>query len=188
LHAAPDLRLLLDLQRDTVEHGVEDSGGLAGLDHRDVEAREDLRVAAQRWREQEPAVDVGADLPDHEREVRVVGLLLEDHERADDVQARLDHRRELAREDLQRLRLDLLEDGARALLAARRELFEELREEDANAQLLPRGAEIRCMDLARHLEYLRGDRAVGERPHTTFASAGGWARLRDGAALPIGVT
>ena len=46
LDAALDLRLLLDLERDAVEHGVQDSGGLAGLDHRDVEAAEDLRVAA----------------------------------------------------------------------------------------------------------------------------------------------
>ena len=88
---------------------------------------------------------------DHEREVRVVGLLLEDHERADDVQARLDHRRELAREDLQRLRLDLLEDGADALLAARGQLLEELGEQAADAQLLARSVEVGGMDLARQL-------------------------------------
>ena len=49
-------------------------------------------------------------------------LLLEDDERADDVQAGLDHRRELAGEDLQRLRLDRLEDAADAVLAARGQL------------------------------------------------------------------
>jgi hypothetical protein len=105
-------------------------------------------VAAERLREQQAPLDVGADLADHEREVRVVGLLLEDHQRADDVQARLDHRRELAREDLQRLRLDLLEDRAGRLFAARRELFEELGEQAADAELLTCRVEVRCVDLA----------------------------------------
>ena len=38
LDPPPDLLLLLDLDRDAVEHDVEDAGCLAGLDHRDVEA------------------------------------------------------------------------------------------------------------------------------------------------------
>ena len=62
LDAALDLRLLLDLERDPVEDGVEDSGRLARLDHRDVEAVEDLRVARHRLREQQAALDVGAQL------------------------------------------------------------------------------------------------------------------------------
>ena len=44
LDAALDLRRLLDLVRDAVEHLVQDSGRLAGLDHRDEEAVEDLRM------------------------------------------------------------------------------------------------------------------------------------------------
>src|SRR5580765_5737970 len=172
LDAALDLGLLLDLQGDAVEHGVQDSGSLAGLDHRDVEAREDLRVAAERLREQQTALDVGANLADHEREVRIVGLLLEDHQRADDVQAGLDHRRELAREDLQRLRLDLLEDGASTLLAACRQLLDELGEQAADAQLLARGVEIGGMDLAIQLQAFSVDRAVGVRRHTNSVSAG----------------
>ena len=39
--------------------------------------------------------------------MRVVGLLLEDGERRDDVQAGVDHGRELPREDLEVARLDL---------------------------------------------------------------------------------
>ena len=61
------------------------------------------------WLEQQTAFDVRAQLADDLRQVLVVGLLLEDDERGDDAEAGLDHRRELAREDLQRLRLDLLE-------------------------------------------------------------------------------
>ena len=65
-----------------------------------------------------------------------VGLLLEDHERADDVQACLDHRRELPREDLQRLGLDLLERGARGDLAAGVQLVDPGGQQAADAQLL----------------------------------------------------
>src|SRR5207249_4503537 len=101
LHAALDLRLLLDLEGDAVEDGVEDSRSLAGLDHRDEEPTEDLRMARHRLGEQEAALDVGAELADDHAEVAVLGLLLEDHEGADDVESRLDHRRELAREDLE---------------------------------------------------------------------------------------
>src|SRR5207253_8265672 len=105
---------------------------------RDEEPAEDLRVARHRLREQEAAFDVGAQLADDHAEVAVLGLLLEDDEGADDVEARLDHRRELAREDLERLRLDLLEDRADGLFTARRKLGEGLREQAAQAQLLAR--------------------------------------------------
>ena len=67
LDAAPDRLLLLDLERDAVEHDVEDAGRLAGLDHRDVEAREDLRVRGHRLREQQAALDVLAQLEDDAR-------------------------------------------------------------------------------------------------------------------------
>ena len=108
LHAAADLHLLLDLDRDPVEDGVEDSGGLASLDHRDVEAVEGVRMARHRLREEHSALDVRAHLADDGGERLVVGLLLEDDERRDDAQAGVDHRRELAREDLERARLDAL--------------------------------------------------------------------------------
>ena len=52
LHAALDLHLLLDLDGDAVEDRVEDAGGLARLDHRDVQAVEDLRMPRHRLREQ----------------------------------------------------------------------------------------------------------------------------------------
>ena len=172
LHAALDLRLLLDLERDAVEHDVEDAGGLAGLDHRDVEAAEDLRVARHRLREQQAAFDVGAQLVDDRGEVLVVRLLLEDDERADDVQAGLDHRRELAREDLQRLRLDRLEDAADAVVAARGQLLQVLREQAPDPQLLARGGEVGRVDLARELEALGVDRRIGECGHPRLLSAG----------------
>ena len=65
LDAALDLLLLLDLDRDAVEHGVEHAGGLAGLDHRDVEAAEHLRVRRHRLREQRARLDLLAHVVDH---------------------------------------------------------------------------------------------------------------------------
>src|SRR5439155_1547899 len=82
------------------------TGRLARLDHGDVEPAEDLRMPLHRLREQQTALDVFAKRSDHVDEVRVRRLLLEDEQRGNDVHARLDHRRELAREDLERLRLD----------------------------------------------------------------------------------
>ena len=58
--------------------------------------------------EEGAGLDALADVDDDGPEGRVVRLLLEHDERRDDGQARLDHRRELAGEDLERLRLDLL--------------------------------------------------------------------------------
>ena len=140
LDAALDLRLLLDLHRDAVEHGVERSRRLAGLDHRDEQAVEDLRMPRERLREDDAGLDVGANVGDHLGEVLVVGLLLERHERLNDADAGLDHRRELAREDLERLRLHLLERAARPALAGGGALGQRLRQEPARLQLLAGGA------------------------------------------------
>ena len=105
LDAAPDRLLLLDLDGDAVEDDVEDSGRLARLDHRDVEAREDLRVPCHRLREHEPGLDVVPQLRHDLGERHVARLILEHDERLHDAQAGLDHRGELAGEDLERLRL-----------------------------------------------------------------------------------
>ena len=101
LHAAADLHLLLDLDRDAVEDRVQDPGCLARLDHRDVEAVEGVRVSRHRLRQQHSALDIRANLAEDSCEGLVVGLLLEDDERCDDVEPGVDHRRELPREDLQ---------------------------------------------------------------------------------------
>src|SRR5205823_12990732 len=136
LDPALQLSRLLDLVGDAVEDRVEDSGSLSRLDHRDVEAVEDLRVARHRLREEESSLDVGAELAHDRREVEVLRLLLQDYQRADDVEAGFDHRRELPREDLEGLRLDLLERRACALFAAGGELVELTREQAAEAELL----------------------------------------------------
>ena len=81
LHPPPDLRRLLDVQRDPVEDLVQDSGSLPGLDHRDEQPLEDLGVPLHRLREEQATLDVGAELPDHRAEVRVLGLVLQDHQR-----------------------------------------------------------------------------------------------------------
>ena len=81
--------------------------------------------------------------------VGVGRLLLEDDERRDDVHPSLDHRRELAREDLQRLGRDALLahlDAAGAGVVV--ELVERLREEPLDPELLARGRHVGCTDLA----------------------------------------
>ena len=87
---------------------------------------------------------------------RVVGLLLEDHKGGHDRQARLDHRRELTREDLQRLRLDGLlldaEEGAAGLCDRSADLLEPLRHETVPAQRVARRGKVRCLDLAAELD------------------------------------
>ena len=185
LDAALDLRLLLDLERDAVEHVVEDSGRLARLDHRDVQAVEDLRVPGQRLREQHAALDVGADLADHGAEVLVVGLLLEDHERADDVQAGLDHRRELAREDLQRLRLDLLERGARRLLAGRRAARRASSRAGRGRAAARAPRRVGRMHLAERLDADGVDRAVRVGRHTSTGIGRGIRPLEVRPVLPM---
>jgi hypothetical protein len=95
----------------------------------------------------------------------VARLLLEDDERGDDRDAGLDHRRELAREDLQRLRVDPLERGRAAAGRGLLDLLEPLREQAAQAQLLARLGEARGADLPVGDDSLGADRAVGERGH-----------------------
>jgi len=165
LDAALELGLLLDLVRDAVEDVVEHPRRLAGLHHRDVQLGEHLRMARHRLREEETPLDVGAELRDDLGQVDVVGLLLEDDERGDDVQARLDHRRELAREDLHRARLDLLEGRAQAVLATRGKLAERVRQQAADAELLAGGLEVGRVDLADRLETFDADCGVSESGH-----------------------
>ena len=69
-------------------------------------------MTSERLREDHPALDVCPDLADHGSEGVVVRLLLEDDESRDHVEAGLDHRRELAREDLQRPLLHFLTAAA----------------------------------------------------------------------------
>jgi hypothetical protein len=48
LDAAANRLLLLDLERDAVEHDVEDAGCFSGLDHRDIQPAEHLGMAPHR--------------------------------------------------------------------------------------------------------------------------------------------
>src|SRR6266508_1031011 len=129
--------------------------------------------------------DVRPQLGDDFGQILGVRLLLEDDERADDVQAGLDHRRELPREDLQRFRLYRLEDAADAFFPACRQLVELPREQPADAQLLTRCGGVWCVDLARQLEALGVDRRVGEGGHAPPLSDGGRGGLRDSCRMPI---
>ena len=122
------------------------------------------------------------DLVEDGAEVLVVRLVLEDDEGADDVEAGLDHRCELAGEDLEGLRLDRLEDGPGAFLAARRQLLELRREQAADPKLLPGSPGIGCADLARMLESLGVDGGIGEGGHTKGVIGRGTAPLEGSAA------
>ena len=108
--------------------------------------------------------DVAAQFRDDGGELLVFRLLLEDDERRDDVQPRLDHRRELAREDLERLGLDLLDREGLALDSGR-PLLEPDRQEPADAQCLPSGARVRRGDLTDRFETGRVDGRIRKRRH-----------------------
>ena len=122
-------------------------------------------MPGHRLGEQQAALDVLADASTTTRRARVVGLLFEDDERADDVQPGLDHRRELPREDLQRLRLDLgaerrLENAGFAF-AAPADLPQRLGQLSLQAQLFARAREVRSDDLSGELSALGVDRRIG---------------------------
>ena len=157
LDAPLDLRVLLDLNRDPVENDVESSRRFARFDHRDVQPVEDLRMPAHRAGEDDAALDVLTDVGDHDGEVLVFRLLLEDHERGDDADAGLDQRRELAREDLERLRGDLLDPagpGAGGCLL----LQDRAGEQALLAQLVAGGVEVGRMEEPPRLGSARIDR------------------------------
>src|SRR5262249_39353599 len=82
----------------------------------------------------------------------------------------------------------LLEDGANALLAARRQLLHELCEQATDAELLARRVEIGRVHFSAQLQAFSVDRAVAVRRHTKCVSAEGFARLRDAPGLPIDAT
>ena len=123
-------------------------------------------MAAHRLGKEEAALDIAADVPQHDGQVLVVGLLLEDCERRHDVQAGLDHRRELPREDLEGLRLHALHGAAEAAaLRGRAALYELEREQPARAQRLVGPARVAGADLAGGLEAGGVDRGVGVGGH-----------------------
>ena len=172
LHAALERVLLLDLDRDAVEHGVEGAGRLARLDHRHEEPVEDLRMPRERLREHHPRLDVGADLGDHLAQVLVVRLLLERRQSGDDADPGLDHRRELAGEDLQRLRLDLLEPAPRRLRRSPPARAATARSRPRGAELLAGRRRVGGVDLAAQPEALGVDCVVGECGHSRSSGSG----------------
>ena len=117
-------------------------------------------MPVHRLGQEQAAFDVGAQLLDHHGEIGVVGLLLEDHQRRHDVQAGLDHRRELPREDLQGLRLDLLEGVPGTVVARGGKLVQAVREQAADTQLLPRPGQIGRVELPGQLEAGGVDRGI----------------------------
>src|SRR6185312_4235081 len=89
--------------------------------------------------------------------------------------ASFDHRRELAREDLERLRLDLLEHAAETVFARSCLLGEAARQEPSRLQLLTRARDVRRADDAGRQAALRIYCVVCEfshaRPPTSWSSS-----------------
>ena len=94
------------LRQGQQQDRVENTAGLARGDHVDVEVGEGLGMLAQRISERVTALDVVHDLARDVRQNFVLGLLRQDVEGLHERQARVDHRRELAREDHDVARLD----------------------------------------------------------------------------------
>ena len=148
LDAALQLRLALDLERHAVEHLVQDSCRLARLDHRDEQAREDLRVAVHRLAEQQTAFDVRAQLADDRRD-RYLSSVCSSRMTSAATTLRpasiiVANWREKICSDFGLIFLNV---GLHAVLAGGRQLLELLREQAADAQLLARGVERRRVDL-----------------------------------------
>ena len=164
LHAPLDLRVLLDLERDAVEHLVEDSRSLAGLDHRHVQAREDFRMSAERLGQQQAALHVRTQLADDLREV-LSSVCSSRITRAETTfrpaSIIVANWREKICSDFG----DLLEDRADRVLTGRRQLLEIAREQTAHSELLACRGRIRRTDLAVRLQSVRVDRRVRERRH-----------------------
>ncbi len=109
-HRALDLGLqldvLLDVGRESLQDRVQDTAGLAGRDHVREQVVEGLRVLAHRVRQAGAALDVHAGLLQDPAEGLVLLLAAQDLQALHERQARVDHDRELAREDGERLRRD----------------------------------------------------------------------------------
>ena len=104
LDLALQLDGLLDVGREALQDGVEDTARLAGGDHVDEEVVERLRVLAHRLGEGRARLDVLAHGEDDLLEESAVLLAAEDLEALHERQAGVDHDRELAREDREALR------------------------------------------------------------------------------------
>ncbi len=164
-HVAAQLDDLLDVGRKALEDEVEDAAGLAGLDHVDEELVEDFGVARHGRRQRRAFLDVLARLRQDHREVLALLLLREDFEALHERQARVNHHRELPREDRQLLGLDLLAPAA------------DLRHRDLAPLLLDGGEHhlLAPQELAQKLSALRhalADDHLAE-PVSTFEDVSG---------------
>ena len=143
LDAALDLRLLLDLERDAVEHLVQDPAASPAST-----IATNRRSKTFGWRpiasRAGAALDVGAQLPMTSAKYMSSVCSSRIDERRHDVETGLDHRRELAREDLKGLRLDLLEDVARAARRPRKSAPRGGSPAGRGAELLARAGEVRA--------------------------------------------
>ena len=120
LHLADQGVVLLHEHGEPHQDRVENTTGLARGDHVHVQIVERLGMLAQRIGDRVPRLDVEDHGPRHFLQRLVLALLGEDVERLHQRQARVDHRRELAREDHDVPHLDLAAAGLLALSTPRR--------------------------------------------------------------------
>ena len=103
LHVANQLDVLLDVDGQPFENGVEDAARLAGRHHVRVERVERFRVPFHAVGQRRAPLDVLAHLEDDRREVLVRLLLAKNVQTLHERQAGVDHDRELAGENRQAL-------------------------------------------------------------------------------------
>ena len=122
-HRALEVVVLLQLDRDALQHLLQVAAGLAGAHHGDEEVREDLGVLRHGLGERQAGLDVLAHGDDRVLELGRLGLLLEHVERAQQGEAARDHGGQLARHDRDVARLEaaiaveeLLDGGRGGLL------------------------------------------------------------------------
>ena len=122
-------------------------------------------MTGERLREERAALDVGADLVDHDGEVLVVGLLGEDREAVTTFRPAsiiVANCREKTWSDFGLIFFSAVRTR---VLAARRQLLEHVGEQAADTQLLARGLDRRRVHLAVELEPVGVDRAVDVGGH-----------------------
>src|SRR6185369_8643438 len=99
LELAGELRGLLEVRRESLENGVENTADLTRLDERGVEVGEDPRMLLAGVGERVAGLDVVLDLADDLAERGRLALRAEDLQALQDGKAGVDHGRELAGED-----------------------------------------------------------------------------------------
>jgi hypothetical protein len=182
LHALAHVAVEFEVVEQAQEDFFQAAGHLAHAHHRQVERREHVRVAAHRHRQFAAGVERFAQVADHAREALVDGRLLQAGQAAHDRHAGFQQRVDLAAEQLDVERRDLLSvrRSHRPLrarptpgVAALRVVGADLERRDAGAeQLVGHGAAVGAFQHALHQFAARVAALVSEKNGTLSPRAG----------------